>query len=228
MIGGARMLTDSYHEQVEEKRQRIEKVNNNDLMGMKSPLPSRLDIHHSKKKKKKTKLKFPLLKVLLTFFILLPISTILAYTYFTHQHSLLVDTKEMGGEKISYENSKNHHLNNQGNKTEIQVQTENNENTIDPSNSYTQGESNSKINESGTKTDDSNSANNGLQTNDGQGSGETNVQIVNHVVQPNETLFSIAMKYYHSQTGIDKIVQQNNIINNEIESGQTLQIPLTK
>lgn len=49
---------------------------------------------------------------------------------------------------------------------------------------------------------------------------------VYHTVQPGETLFRIAMKYYQSQAGIEKIRQANGISGNEISVGQKLKVPL--
>lgn len=46
-----------------------------------------------------------------------------------------------------------------------------------------------------------------------------------HQVQPGETLFRIAMKYYSSQQGVDRIKQANGLSSNEISAGQTLKIP---
>ncbi|MDT9024703.1 LysM peptidoglycan-binding domain-containing protein [Rossellomorea yichunensis] len=51
-------------------------------------------------------------------------------------------------------------------------------------------------------------------------------KIVYHTVAPKETLFRIAMKYYNSQSGVERIKEWNNIQNNEIQTGQVLEIPL--
>ncbi|OAK75818.1 LysM peptidoglycan-binding domain-containing protein [Lederbergia galactosidilytica] len=48
---------------------------------------------------------------------------------------------------------------------------------------------------------------------------------VYHTVQPGETLFRIAMNYYQSQEGIEKIRQANGLSGNEISVGQKLRIP---
>lgn len=49
---------------------------------VKKPLPSRSEIHRKKRKKNKRKIKFPLLKLLALFFILMPIAIYSLYTYF--------------------------------------------------------------------------------------------------------------------------------------------------
>lgn len=54
----------------------------------------------------------------------------------------------------------------------------------------------------------------------------TEGKVAYHTVQQGETLFRIAMKYYNSQEGVEKIKQANGLGNNEISVGQTLKIPL--
>jgi LysM repeat protein len=46
------------------------------------------------------------------------------------------------------------------------------------------------------------------------------------VVQPKETLLLIALKYYHSKSGIEIIKKANQILNEQISTGQVLKIPL--
>nr|WP_282597681.1 LysM peptidoglycan-binding domain-containing protein [Bacillus sp. REN3] len=52
--------------------------------------------------------------------------------------------------------------------------------------------------------------------------------IIYHTVQPKETLFRVAMKYYNSQEGIAIIRKANNLQGNDIQAGQVLKIPLKK
>ncbi|KAB7709227.1 LysM peptidoglycan-binding domain-containing protein [Bacillus aerolatus] len=51
-------------------------------------------------------------------------------------------------------------------------------------------------------------------------------KIVYHTVKPQETVFRISMTYYKSQAGIEKIRKANNLNGNEIRVGQVLKIPL--
>ena len=46
-----------------------------------------------------------------------------------------------------------------------------------------------------------------------------------HVVQPGETLYRIAMKYYNSPDAVEQIKAANGLSSNEISSGQTLVLP---
>lgn len=51
-------------------------------------------------------------------------------------------------------------------------------------------------------------------------------KVTYHTVQQGENLFRIALKYYSSQEGVEKIRQANGLAGNEISVGQTLKIPL--
>lgn len=53
---------------------------------------------------------------------------------------------------------------------------------------------------------------------------ETN-ETTYHTVKPNETLYRIAMNYYQSPDGVEKIKRENGLSSNEISSGQRLKIP---
>ncbi len=54
----------------------------------------------------------------------------------------------------------------------------------------------------------------------------TQGNVTYHTVQQGENLFRIALKYYGSQAGVEKIRQANGLAGNEISVGQTLTIPL--
>ncbi|WP_433743433.1 LysM peptidoglycan-binding domain-containing protein [Falsibacillus pallidus] len=51
-------------------------------------------------------------------------------------------------------------------------------------------------------------------------------EVLTHIVQPGETLFSIAMKYYHSPDGEETIKAYNNLKENVVYSGTSLKIPI--
>ncbi|HEX5564525.1 MAG TPA: LysM peptidoglycan-binding domain-containing protein, partial [Sporosarcina sp.] len=46
-----------------------------------------------------------------------------------------------------------------------------------------------------------------------------------HIVAANETLYRIAMNYYGSDAGIEKIKKANGLSSNDIMAGQKLIIP---
>ena len=52
-----------------------------------------------------------------------------------------------------------------------------------------------------------------------------NDEVIQHVVQPNENLFRIALKYYSSADGVEIIKQYNGLKGNEIVVGSVLKIP---
>ncbi|MFC0297992.1 LysM peptidoglycan-binding domain-containing protein [Geobacillus jurassicus] len=51
-------------------------------------------------------------------------------------------------------------------------------------------------------------------------------KIITHVVAANETLYSIAMKYYGTPDAIDLIKKENGLSTGRLKPGQTLRIPL--
>ncbi|MFD1707110.1 LysM peptidoglycan-binding domain-containing protein [Siminovitchia sediminis] len=59
----------------------------------------------------------------------------------------------------------------------------------------------------------------------GQSDDQEAGNVVYHTVQPGENLFRIALKYYQTQDGVEKIRQANGLAGNEISVGQTLKIP---
>ena len=61
---------------------------------------------------------------------------------------------------------------------------------------------------------------------DHEKASEPEEEVVAHIVQENETLYSIAMKYYQSAEGMDIIKKWNKLENSAIYKGQVLEIPL--
>jgi len=55
---------------------------------------------------------------------------------------------------------------------------------------------------------------------------ETGQKVITHIVQENETLYSIAMKYYQSDRGMEIIKKWNHLQNTQLHRGQVLQIPV--
>lgn len=207
----------SHRDQAERLRKRIAKKQEEPVeQGLSDELPPRSEVHQQKKKKTKVKLKYPIIRLLALFFILLPIVSFSLYT--------INDNKKTNGtEPVS---------NNQSN-----FETVDFEETEDPEDNTVveeeevdevkaKGDSNAtqEVNIPATKhyTSDKGSIKESDKNSNDKGTTE---KILYHKVQPNETLFRIAMKYYHSQTGIEIIKQANGIQNNEIQVGQTLKIP---
>jgi cytoskeletal protein RodZ len=96
-----------YRNQAEKLKQRIEKYKEPEDEE-KSTLPPRSELHRHKKKKTKLKVKFPLLRLLVLFFILLPITIFSIYTYLGNKHIGTEKTSvpSKGYETINIEKSK--------------------------------------------------------------------------------------------------------------------------
>jgi cytoskeletal protein RodZ len=94
-----------YRDQADKLKQRIEKYREPD--DPESSLPPRSELHRHKKKKTKLKLKFPLLRLLVLFFILLPITIFSIYTYLGNKHigTLKTSVPAKGYETINVEKS---------------------------------------------------------------------------------------------------------------------------
>jgi LysM repeat protein len=157
-------------------------------------LPPRSEVHRKKPKKrekKKWKLKYPLVRLLVLFFILLPISML--SIYYTNQDSKMV-TVVTRSETGSYESV---------NIAPVE------KGTTESSSSTTAAQ-----NRPAVKTKKTNKK-------------ETGQKVITHVVQENETLYSIAMKYYQSDRGMEIIKKWNHLQNTQLHRGQVLQIPVT-
>ncbi len=76
------MSKDPYRDQAAITKQKIERVQENTTSNKNEALPSRSELHREKKKKNKWKLKYPLISILLLFFILMPLTIFSIYSYF--------------------------------------------------------------------------------------------------------------------------------------------------
>jgi LysM repeat protein len=223
-----------YRNQAERLRQKIEKVKDGgDVIIVKNELPSRTDIHRNKKNKTKLKVKFPIIRLLALFFILLPVVIISAYSVLGSKeinNSDKVSTADRGGYEINVEDSDVWKPVDEEIAEEtppikeveviVDAEEEKNENVSDRETTETVKE------EELDTTNQTSTDKEQIQT-DTSNKGETtsNNNFLYHTVQPNENLFRIAMKYYQSQSGIEIIQKANNLNGNEIMVGQVLKIP---
>jgi LysM repeat protein len=228
-----------FRDQAERLKQRIEKINdkNEDT----DLIPPRELVHRQKKKKTKWKLKYPVIRLLVLFFILLPIIIFSVVSY--------MDGKKINGTEKASENSVET-INLESPKIEakktadkVEVQKGTVQETgasigqnikKEEASTKIQPENNNLANK-GSSTNVANSSNqvpansNGVQTETAAKAttpAPKTTKIIYHTVQPQETLYRIAMKYYHSNTGIDTIQKANHIQNNQISTGQVLKIPI--
>jgi LysM repeat protein len=225
------MKRDPYRAQAERLRQKIERVEQKPepIADQAKTLPKRSDIHQEKRKK----IKYPLIKGMLAVFVILPIILYSLYSY--------SDLNQSGGSAAA-ENGKLEEVTYESRQTEEEVKSGTNGNEED-----------SKTTGDGIEDEESAPDSEGEQpkegsSEEGEPSEEVNeedvvqltdqdtsvaaaeyeekVQVIDHTVKPQETLFRIAMNYYNSQSGIEKIKEWNNIENHDLQAGQVIKIPL--
>lgn len=224
-----------YRNQAERLRQKIEKVKDGGVViTEKNELPSRTDIHRNKKNKTKLKVKFPIIRLLALFFILLPVVIISAYSVLGSKeinssdkvstvdrgggYEINVedtDVREPVGEVMDEETPPIEEL-----EIIVDSEEEKNENASDQ-------EITDPVKEEELDTTNKTSTDKEQIQIDTPNVVETTTKtnLVYHTVQPNENLFRIAMKYYQSQSGIEIIQKANNLNGIEIMVGQVLKIP---
>ncbi|MFD1738591.1 LysM peptidoglycan-binding domain-containing protein [Bacillus salitolerans] len=179
-------------------------------------LPPRSKIHKAKDEKKKTKikLKYPIIRMLMLLFILLPIALLSINYYLNNQEPTFKPASNPNSdykEEISLDKKEE----------KMQTETKNSSKTesVDQI-SQDQGSSESDTVKEVTQVPEPTST---QQDNDVK---KTNYDIVFHTVKQEETLYSISQHYYKSRTGEELIKQWNNLNGNDIEVGRVLKIPI--
>ncbi|MFC0271568.1 LysM peptidoglycan-binding domain-containing protein [Metabacillus herbersteinensis] len=200
--------------------------------------PPRSEIHKQVQKKTKMKLKYPVISLLAVFFLLLPILVWLIISFVDNSSFSPVNNDDSTGfEVIKYDN-------NDGSLEEVEESTQ----TVDEEDNVLKatgdGESTDKssvnqesidtveqsastfekdsVDQSQTTTDPSNTSTSTSPTLE----EKKYEKVIAHTVGPEETLFSISIKYYKSRDGEEIIRSYNNLSDNEIYEGQVLKIPL--
>lgn len=221
-----------YRDQAERLKQRIQKIN--EKIDDNDQLPPREQLHRQKKKKTKWKLKYPVIRLLVLFFILLPVIIFSVISYLDGKKinsTVKTSNDSVGYETINLEKNDSEENDKKVEEEQAVINQENNE-TTKPE------ENNAQVN----STVQSSNANQGISPNKGGDKNGPPVQetkkrqsttiipkksrIVYHTVQPKETLYHIAMEYYHSQAGMNIIRQANHFQGDNINAGQVLKIPL--
>jgi LysM repeat protein len=205
---------DPYRDQAEKLRQKIErtKFEEGEVID-REELPPRSRVHEQKRKKSKWKLKYPVIHILMLFFILLPITILSIYASLTKDG--IGNVEKTGGESsegfeiIDIEDS-----------DQSDIPDKEDDESVE-----------SLINETENKNETSLQENLNQSSQDiidsiGEKSGPKD--IIYHTVQPGETIYRISIKYYKSKAGIDTIKSINNLTSNEIRVGQVLTISLNK
>ncbi|WP_226677047.1 LysM peptidoglycan-binding domain-containing protein [Mesobacillus jeotgali] len=235
-------------DQAERLRKRVERKSEH-TVEKKESLPPRSEMHRQKQKKTKVKVKYPVIRLMALFFILLPISffSIISYLDGTKMplnksleragvEMINVESRDDGKGEDQVEDQEAPSYEEIADPEEIDVvaagpapSSNGDKNTAEAS-----GDSNDK--EGGNLTASAESENEPADKEDKEDTGDTGdtkpaesasgEKIVYHTVKPNETLFRVAMTYYKSQEGIPIIKKANNIQGNEIQAGQVLKIPI--
>lgn len=235
---------DPYRDQAERLRKKIDRKQESEKGGQKSALPPRSRVHRERRKKNKWKIKYPVIRLLSLFFILLPITIFGIYNYLNKNTGMGIAEKagaiEAGYETVGFA------AKDKDKGTIIEVREENagteskEPETAPEKDAITdtpepQSSRESEPEEKGAaipkKPGEQPKAEEKpvLEKADEpkkQQAPKTEGKVVYHTVKPNETIFRIAMNYYKSKAGIEIIKKANNLRSNEIQVGQVLAIPL--
>lgn len=203
-------------------------------------LPPRGEHHQQRRKKTQGKQSFPLIRLLVLFFILLPVAIYAVYNYrdviFPHQNKQVFEEKG-GYETISIDHSdskkKVSKETTKKAKDDTTTVKENTTPTAPTETAQAETVTTEVAPAENTTVSDATSTGNvappPVQNDSTETKQPTNsVEIKQHTVKTGETMYRIAMNYYHSQSGIEIIKQANHLKNNEIYVGQVLKIPIQK
>ncbi|WP_394232815.1 LysM peptidoglycan-binding domain-containing protein [Niallia oryzisoli] len=232
---------DPYRDQAERLRQRIKPVGFEEGKAVdREELPPRSRVHQQKRKKTKWKLKYPVIRLLVLFFILLPITIFSIYSTVAknkigHTEPAVGESTD-GFEFIDIDNPEDTKSTNEVSPKEESPKEEENSQTADEG----EGEDSESLEadpkagemDESLRQQDSNEPTTDISSlleesrNDANHSNQKDT--VYHTVKPGETIFRISMMYYKSKEGIDTIRETNGLSSNEIKVGQVLTIPFNK
>jgi LysM repeat protein len=175
-------------------------------------LPPRSEYHKEKRKKTKFRIKYPIIRLLALFFILLPVSIWGMTSYIENQEhvkTMFSNHTQRNYEEINYaekEMTKN-----------ITVSTP------DPEKESVIIEDEAKAELESSISDKQETEESGKTTTE---KNKGNYELKYHTVKANENLYRISMKYYHSRSGEEILKQWNKLTSAEIYEGQVLVIPI--
>ena len=221
-----------YRDQAERLKQRIEKIN--EKFEDQENLPPREQIHRQKKKKTKWKLKYPVIRLLVLFFILLPIIIFSVISYQDGAKKVNGVEKpvdeSVGYETINLEKSTEEPETKVDSPDPLEESISENNKTEKPNDEVIQSEATSDTSAANINKNDTSVTENSKSEQEKEGKTETKEtskkSIVTHTVKRNENLYRLAMMYYHSPKGMDIIMKANHLHRKQINAGQVLKIPL--
>jgi len=228
---------DPYRDQAEKLRQPIEMTQFEEGQVVeREELPPRSRVHYQKQKKSKWKLKHPVIRLLMLFFILLPITIFSIYSSIAKDR--VGGSTKTGGESsevfetINIEKYDNTDSIDEGNNEEEKIEkTEESKELLEEGSESSTNEIKDQSVETKENANEPSSDELSISQDTKSGDKEnTSVPIdtIYHTVRPGDTIFRISIKYYKSKAGIDTIKSTNGLTNNEIRVGQVLTIPLNK
>jgi cytoskeletal protein RodZ len=216
--------------------QKVDSIDSAITVQKNEKLPPRSRVHKQKHMQKKTKIKvkYPLIRLLGMFFILLPILIFSIYSYNESQSTpSSTPVEESKGAEAVYYTEEEEEVKETGAEEEVEENSVTEEESITDEKVVT-GEAETikeepQITEQTMEPETAKETNtSGTVSSGGTQAAPVDQTVVYHKVQPGETIFRLAMKYYKSQAGIDIIKKANSLPSNEISVGQTLTIPLSK
>ncbi|BCB04571.1 LysM peptidoglycan-binding domain-containing protein [Bacillus sp. KH172YL63] len=219
------MSKDPYRDQAAKLKKKIERTPVEEPSRKREPLPPRSELHREKQKKNKWKLKHPLISMLLIFFILLPLTVFSIYSYFDNRSEPLFDIADEAGGVVEVDYDQNDPEPEESEEAPDSAKQE-------PPDTHAEKEkSTGTPSAAGGKNEKPAAAPAGQEEKPKEEEkkepeAEPEYKIAYHTVKPQETLYRIAMNYYHSPEGVDRIKEWNKIQDNEIQTGQVLEIPL--
>ncbi|WP_404427859.1 LysM peptidoglycan-binding domain-containing protein [Ureibacillus chungkukjangi] len=212
------MSNEDYREKIEEHRQSIE---------LEEQQSSRMSRSRQVGKKKKKNRKNPLLNILLFVLLGIPFSLLIYVSFFYHPE--VIETAEMAENGSLVEVQTNNTVSSSGKqKVEPKIEEIDSEPTeVNKVSTDSQDEEAKQAEiEAAKKAEQARLEEEKLAKQQEQQKQQEQVaSSKTHTVQANENLFRIALKYYDDASGVDKIIEANNLSSNSISVGQTLIIP---
>ena len=198
-------------------------------------LPSRKELHGKKKQKTKWKIKFPFVKLVALFFVLLLGTVWVIASQLTKDEAISASSEEKNslytesiGEISGFDDEEEaeEDVQEESSGEDIDSVVEKEEENVAASEQKIEEQVEAEkqtveVSTTETETNDENNKQTTQQTNTSQDKSE----VIHHVVQSNENLFRIALKYYSSADGVEIIKQYNGMKNNDIVVGKVLKIP---
>ncbi len=213
------MSNGDYREKIEEHRQSIE---------LEEQQSSRMSRSRQKVKKKKKNRKNPLLNILLFVLLGIPFSLLIYVSFFYNPAA--TETAEVEENGSIVEVQRNNTVSS-GGKENVEPKIEESQDEASTKDEVSDGkkveEAKQAEVEAAKKAEQAKLEKDKLakQQEEQKQKEQQATAGTTHTVQPNENLFRIALKYYNDASGVDKIMEANNLSSNSISVGQTLIIP---